>query len=98
MSDVIRWEEPPPHGNTLLPRSRNKYQAAADALRGRPGEWALIAEGITTGSAGSLTNGIRTGKPSVFRPAGAFEARCVGSAGSTSARVYARYVGGDGRA
>lgn len=97
MSDVIRWEEPPPHGNTLLPRGASKYQAAADALRGRPGEWALIAEGITTGSAGSLTNGIRTGRSRAFRPEGAFEARCVGSAGSISARVYARYVGGDVR-
>jgi hypothetical protein len=93
VSDVIRWEEPPPHGNTLKPKPASKYQAVADALRARPGEWALIAENLPSGSAGALSNGIRIGRPSVFRPAGEFESRCVGSAGSTSAKVYARFVG-----
>jgi hypothetical protein len=94
VSDVIRWENPPPHGNTGPREKRpSKFQAAADAMRARCGDWALLVEGITTGNAGRITNDIRNGKPYPFAPAGSFEARCVGPAGGTSSKVYARYVG-----
>lgn len=37
---VIRWEDPP--------LSRNgKWKRTADELKSRPGEWALVAEGVT---------------------------------------------------
>lgn len=96
MPEVIRWEPPPPHGNTGKRRGKPyKYQPIADALRAKPGEWAVAAEGIGTGPAGGLTNRIKAGW-TCFAPAGAFEAVCRGPANGT-ATVYARYVGsGDG--
>lgn len=91
MADVIRWEEPPlKHGNA---RSRpSAHQPLVDALKARPGEWALIAEGKAPGSAGSLAHRIKTGG-GPWGPARSFESRCVGPAGGTSSKVYARYVG-----
>jgi hypothetical protein len=88
---VIRWEEPPKkHGNASASRP-SKYSAAAEALRARPGEWAVVAEDMRSGSAGSLANRIRTGA-GPFGPAKQFEAKSVGPVGG-SVRVYARYVG-----
>lgn len=90
MSEVIRWENPPEHANKR-PARAPKYQKAADALRARPGEWAVIAEKRTTGSAGGLSHNIRNGR-NPWLPAGAWEARVVGPAGGLGT-VYARYVG-----
>ena len=90
-SGVIRWENPPPHGNRLR-RQPSKYDAITAALRARPKRWAVVAEGLTIGSAGSLAVRIRRGR-GPWEPAGAFEARQVGPAGSSEGLVYARYVG-----
>lgn len=97
MSDVIRWEAPPAHGNTGTSRRGRKplYQGAADALRDRPGEWAIVAEGIVQGTAGSLAWRIRNGF-GPWGPARTFETRSVGSVEGASCKVYARYVGADG--
>lgn len=37
---VIRWEDPPPSQS-------GKWKRTADELKARPGEWALVAEGVT---------------------------------------------------
>jgi hypothetical protein len=66
-----------------------QYSAIAAALRKRPGKWALVAEGLKTGTAGSLGYRIRTGH-GPFAPVASFEARVVGAA-----KLYARYVGGE---
>lgn len=92
MSDVIRWEEPPAEHGNAKPKPPLKYQAAADAMRGRPGEWALITENRASGTAGNLAHRIKNGV-GPFAPAHSFEARCVGPAGGSSSKVYARYVG-----
>jgi hypothetical protein len=87
---IIRWKEPPPHGNTK-PKVPSKYQPHADALRRRPGRWGVVAEGMKTGTAATLSHKIRTGQ-GPWAPGG-FESRVVGTQGSTNAVVYARYVG-----
>ncbi len=86
---VLRWEEPPKHGNTGKARSR--FNALAEALTSAPGRWAVVAEGVPTGSAASLASRIRAGR-GAFSPRGSFESRCVGPTGGPST-VYARYVG-----
>lgn len=91
MSEIIRWEEPPRHGNSK-PKPPLKFQAVADAMRERPGEWALIVEGKAPGTAGGLVWRIKNGV-GPFGPARSFEAKCVGPAGGQSSKVYARYVG-----
>lgn len=89
---VIRWEDPPTEHGNAKPKKPPKFQPIADALRGRPNEWALIDDSRTHGSAGSFAHHIRNGS-GPWAPAGTFEAKVIGSAGASRARVYARYVG-----
>jgi hypothetical protein len=84
----LRWEDPPPHGNTK-PKPESKYDPIVDALRARPREWAVVYES-TPGSAGAMTHRIKSGW-GPFNPAGAFEAVCRKGVDKTV--VYARYVG-----
>lgn len=94
MSDeVLRWEAPPERHGNAAPAKPLKYQAAADQLRAKPGEWAVLAEGKTPSSAGGLAARIRRGV-GAFAPAGSFEARQIGPASGSVSKVYARYVGG----
>jgi hypothetical protein len=95
VSDVIRWEQPPTEHGNAKPKPPLKYQAAADALRERPGEWALLAEGKAPGTAGGMVWRIKNGV-GPFAPARSFEAKCVGPAGGSSSKVYARFVGEQG--
>jgi hypothetical protein len=88
---VIRWEEPPKHANGLR-GAMSKFQAAADALRARPGEWAVIAEGLRPGTSGPTAVRIRAGL-GPFAPKGSFEAKSIGPASGGTHKVYARYVG-----
>lgn len=69
------------------------FADAAKTLKASPTQWALVADGLTTGYAGSLAHRIRYGKLRAFAPARSFETRCVGAAGDTDAKVYARYIG-----
>ncbi len=95
MTDVIRWEEPPKaHGNAK-PKPPSKYQPVADALRARPGEWALIAEGKLPGTAGTLAGRVRAGV-GPWAPPRSFESKAVGPASGSSSKVYARFVGEGG--
>ena len=63
----------------------------ADALRRRPGEWAIFREDAVPNVAGA----IRCGRSKAFRPAGAFEATVRMIPGTTRAVIYVRYVGGE---
>lgn len=93
--EVLRWEGPPSeHGNTGR-KPPTKYEAVANALRARPGEWAVIAEGITAGHAGKVSHGIRNGTPWPFAPPRHFEAKAIGPARGSLSKIYARYVGGE---
>lgn len=66
-----------------------KSREIAEALRARPGEWALVAEGVGP----SIAHNIKHGSVSVYQPAGSFEA--VSRKGKNGrSDIYARYVGG----
>lgn len=89
---IIRWEDPPrPHimnGGRPRGSQNSRYQQIADQLRARRGEWALIEEGLSPGSASGVTSKIIGGRTICFLPEGDFEA--VSRSGG---RVYARYLG-----
>lgn len=61
----IVWQDPPPDGRTVT-----NWNAVAAALRARPGEWALVASGVSS----SLATQIRSGRRVAFRPARSFDA------------------------
>lgn len=90
---VVRWEDPPPDARGRMSGSsrapRRDYRAIADALRGRPGEWAVVAEVPYVGGANLVTR-INRGGAGSWRPAGSFQATCRHLGGVTV--VYARYV------
>jgi hypothetical protein len=78
---IIRWEEPP-HSNRGPGGGRahsGRYSDAADQLRQKPGQWAVLLESI------------RMGALLAFAPAGDFEATTRRISGRTV--VYARYLG-----
>lgn len=73
---------PPSHGRNAL------YEAFRNALRARPGEWALYPrEFKNQDSARCTTANINRGRMSTF--SGEYEAR------TSDCTVYVRYVGGD---
>lgn len=73
---------PPSRGRNAL------YAAFREALRGRPGEWAIWPREFKNKNAASATvANITRGRSPAF-PAGEFEAR------ASDGVVYVRYVGG----
>jgi hypothetical protein len=88
---TVRFDEPA-HDALRRPES---LQAFADALRARPGEWALLGKYSTQGAMRQASYEIRIvreRKDRVFAPAGSFEAESRTMLGEH--RVYVRYVGG----
>ena len=79
----IKWQEPPTDG-----RIRGQWEKVAAALRGRPGEWALVRERADASQA------IRIKRATIpaFSPAGSFEA-VSRKREDGKFDVYARYVG-----
>lgn len=98
MTAVVRWEAPPPtrsrNGGRPVDTYSSGYQAIADELRTRPGEWAVVQEFEGRRNVGLATK-IRLGSMLCFTPAGDFDA--VTRHGDGIVRVYARYLG-DGEA
>jgi hypothetical protein len=91
---AIRFEEPA----NEPPRRVESRQMFADALRARPGQWALLGKHATSGtgrqSAYEIRNAIEP-KDQPFAPAGSFEAEARTMLGEH--RVYVRYAGGGAR-
>jgi len=87
---VIRWERPPAStpGGPGKAKPLIAHELIARQLRQRPGEWALIVEGLTHASMGSL---ISRGKIRPYAPAGSYEA--VARAVNGANNIYARYMG-----
>lgn len=78
------WEDPP-----VARTSSTVWTPIADALRARPGQWAMVAEDATPGTA----NNISSGGIKAFRD-GDFEASARSIEGRPGrAKIYARYVG-----
>jgi hypothetical protein len=90
---VIRWEEPPrsTYGGPGKRKTIEAHELIAVQLRARPGQWALIMEGLPHSSIGSL---ISRGKLRAYAPAGTFEAVARTANGGQS--IYARFVGEGG--
>lgn len=89
---VLRWEEPPPPvgPNPGGRPARRCWDAAAEELRSRYGEWAVLYDGPADRFAG-LASEIRAGVLPCFRPAGDFDAVTRQHSGHRT--VYARYLG-----
>lgn len=85
---VIRWEDPPPDRRGRRDGARLDHQGIASALRGRPGQWALVAVGASQSLARDIAAGNRYG---AYLPMGSFEATHRLLDGIT--HTYARYVG-----
>lgn len=92
---IVRWEEPPEstYGGPGKPKPLVAHDLIAWQLRRDPGRWALIVEGGTHSSMGSL---ISRGKIRPYSPAGSFEAVVRTINGSYN--VYARFIGQEGAA
>ena len=88
MVDIQFGELPPSKGHA----SPGKYVPIADALRARPGEWALISSDGWSSSAHYIQKGVLLG----FQPRGAFQAvlrnRRIED-GQPRFDVWVRYVG-----
>lgn len=82
---AVKFVDGPPPGGVGRPVL---YEEEAAELRGRPGEWALIADS----AASSMASNIKYGTLKAFRPAGTFEAVCRKQKHGYG-EIYARYVG-----
>lgn len=84
-SSLVRFEEPPASkgGRSESPRNRE----IAEALRSRPGEWALVGENERNDG---LAVRIRSGKAKSFAQ-GTWEAKSRSNSDGT-VNIYARFV------
>ncbi|HET6916873.1 MAG TPA: hypothetical protein VFH56_12355 [Acidimicrobiales bacterium] len=89
MTEQIKWAEPPSDGRARR-SDQTDWSAIADALRARPGEWALIQQDVST----SVASQVRRGYYKGFTP-GEFEAVSRSRAEYSKWRgdIYARYIG-----
>lgn len=85
----LTFEDPPE--TTRKAGRKGMHKEAAEELRSRPGEWAIVSAYATGTSAAAMARHIMSGAVSAYKPAGSFQAtaRTVGG----EARVYARFVG-----
>ncbi|MGW7413410.1 hypothetical protein [Streptomyces sp. NPDC054863] len=86
---TVEFLGPPPAGKNT------KHNRAAQALRARPEEWAVVQRSASPACAASAAQAIRTGRLAAYAPAGDFQAiaRTVDGSGNVEHRVYVRYVG-----
>jgi len=85
--EEINWQSPPESkGNKARGVSRIRF---TNALRERPGEWAVLTE---DGSLSMVTI-VKTGASPAYAPAGAFEATSRSSGDSRRGTIYIRFVG-----
>ena len=92
MTEIV-WEGPPASARGGR-HAKYEHLWIAEALRGRPGDWALILEDVPA----TIAHQIKRGILKAYRPAGSFEARTVSVDVSKgrAAKIYARYVGASG--
>jgi len=92
----IRFEPLPERASKKGNNQSGDSARIADALRGRPGEWAVIKvyESKQHSSARGYSARVVGGKTKAYEPAGHFEAATRLIDGEI--RVYARYVGTGG--
>lgn len=85
----ISWEAPPPKTRVAREPDR-RWMDIAEALRSRPGEWAVVSRD----SSASIVTQIRNGRIVAFA-GGGFEApaRTIPDTSPKRYQVFARYVG-----
>lgn len=81
----IEWKNPP--ASRSGPNGFD-WRGVADALRARPGEWALVRKDTSSTHA----TYIKQARIVAFAPAGSFDARSV-QVGDGKADIYARFIG-----
>jgi hypothetical protein len=89
----VKFVEPPPakpRGGSN--KGTGKWAEIAKALKERPGEWALIGEGVSATLVSRINKATQT---SAFDPAGAFQATGR-NYDNSRCDIYARYVGENG--
>lgn len=86
MAVQIEWMTPPERKVAAGRPINPEHIEIAALLQSRPGEWALIGRGVSTGLAQTIRNGSRA-----FRK-GQYEAVSRNSIGNRG-DIYARYVG-----
>lgn len=84
----IRWEAPSTKFAAGRPAS-TKWAVIAQELEENIGEWAVVAEDVSSTTAYL----IRAGKLKAFSPAGAYESVSRGNEKGKAKLIYARYVG-----
>jgi hypothetical protein len=94
----LRWEDPP-RPLTIAEQFAREWRPVAKALRDRPSQWAVIAEGLAPTKASSLAAKIRRGDVDPFDNdgTGKFEAQqhtapAHPRVAGREVTVYARYV------
>jgi hypothetical protein len=85
---TLEWKEPP--NPVRYKKDNTKWHDIADMLRGRPNEWALVAEDVNP----SVVTHIRRGRLKAFEPEGMFDASGQGrnERGYTK-ELYVRFIG-----
>jgi hypothetical protein len=68
---AINWSTPTEEATRIGRRENEEF---ADALRKRPGQFAILGEYRTPEATRNMGNRIQNGKLKAFKPAGAFEA------------------------
>lgn len=87
----IRFEDPPPTSPNPRGQRSHSHFLVAEAMRARPGEWAIVKVAATSQAARSSAHQVRSGRINAFASAGTFESMARQVDGEN--RVYARYVG-----
>lgn len=83
---TIEFKSPPPDGRG---GSLADWSEVARQLKERPGEWAIVAQGVSA----TLAQAIKRADRAAFAPAGTFEAVSRVSSTGRKRDIYARYVG-----
>jgi hypothetical protein len=84
----LKFEELPPEVRAGV---RGKHKEAADQLRARPGEWAVVEVYENPSTATSMAHAVRRGSLAAYKPRGAFDAASRRIKGKS--HLYVRYVG-----
>ncbi len=85
------WGTPPGGSSAGRPAGVSKWNPMAEALKTRPGEWAMISPDAASTAGYSIT----TAKLPCWEPKGSFEAVARSAEGLAPhrAQIWARYVG-----
>ncbi|MFI6510034.1 hypothetical protein ACIBCT_20715 [Streptosporangium sp. NPDC050855] len=91
----LRWEDPPALRRTGPRPPALDWPTIAGKLRANPDKWAIVQVEQDRAVAAQTAHRIKTGRIKALYPLGQFKA--VARTVDGECRVYARYVGGEGK-